>query len=785
LRRIFQGTPWVARVALAASLAVAATLITATTAHAQVVKKAAAAPTELDMRPLARFVPGEKLILLAESEGLDAHADAWAKTAAYKLLNDTSLGTMLEAVGGQLVDWALANVPNRKFSGADVVAAAKHVAHKGFAFGLTAPSAGGAKPGFVVVFRGATAREFRLPFARLLGTAMGDSKPKLQSKGARSVVTVPGATPEGGWVWWDENHDLVIVPAGGDDIVAAVLDGQSPSAVDNPNRVGLAQPDGNFVPVGVLFVDPKAEGAAALGLNRLTDQGIERLDYRWGFSEDALMSVARLAAPGPRTGALAFFDQPGFEVAGIPPLPEGIESFTAVSTDPGKALGALLEAAPPDLRAQLQQSLDQFKTKSRFDLQTDVLSKVGPRMVAYLMPGSERTTPAPFSTLSGLGWIEESTIRALGGATIPRAVLVAEVKDPEEFGKALDVLMLHVNKELRAQAAEVAEAAEARAAANPAGGFPGGGGAERERRSTPPPSLEFRLSTSTPKARVYVMTVPSTMSRSFPSTLRPSIRLSGNVVVFGTAGDVARLAMDAQPGDWRPTAELATAFEHLPKEMLALNVTDPRPTMPEALAALPGNLQKGINFAISLSEMRSDGGGGTPPGGPAESGEGPGFGGPPGVGRGVLGGGAQPPGGSGGYPGGPPGGFPGGPPGGGNPSTAAAMLQLNIAPDALPKAEELRSLLFPSATAVSVDDREIKIVSRSAFPNLFSPGNSVGMALAMPAIQVAHARAAAAMGIDLAPAPAPAPGQGPDAPPGGPPPGYGGPQGGGARRGMP
>ena len=36
---------------------------------------------------------------LIAAHGLDAHADAWQKTAAYKLLNDTKLGALLEDLG--------------------------------------------------------------------------------------------------------------------------------------------------------------------------------------------------------------------------------------------------------------------------------------------------------------------------------------------------------------------------------------------------------------------------------------------------------------------------------------------------------------------------------------------------------------------------------------------------------------------------------------------------------------------------------------------------------------
>src|SRR6266481_2387043 len=52
-----------------------------------------AAATE--SRPLARFIPKENLLLYVEFSGLDAHAASWKKTAAYRMLTETPLGTML------------------------------------------------------------------------------------------------------------------------------------------------------------------------------------------------------------------------------------------------------------------------------------------------------------------------------------------------------------------------------------------------------------------------------------------------------------------------------------------------------------------------------------------------------------------------------------------------------------------------------------------------------------------------------------------------------------------
>ena len=43
-------------------------------------------------QPLARYVPAEGLTVLLEHNGLAAQPQAWKGTAAYRMLNETSLG---------------------------------------------------------------------------------------------------------------------------------------------------------------------------------------------------------------------------------------------------------------------------------------------------------------------------------------------------------------------------------------------------------------------------------------------------------------------------------------------------------------------------------------------------------------------------------------------------------------------------------------------------------------------------------------------------------------------
>ena len=54
--------------------------------------------------PPARHVPRQDLLAYLEFDGLDAHADAWRASAAYKLLSDTKLGPLLEDLALQGIE---------------------------------------------------------------------------------------------------------------------------------------------------------------------------------------------------------------------------------------------------------------------------------------------------------------------------------------------------------------------------------------------------------------------------------------------------------------------------------------------------------------------------------------------------------------------------------------------------------------------------------------------------------------------------------------------------------
>jgi hypothetical protein len=180
--------------------------------------------------------------------------------------------------------------------------------------------------------------------------------------------------------------------------------------------------------------------------------------------------------------------------------------------------------------------------------------------------------------------------------------------------------------------------------------------------------------------------------------------------------------------------------------MVVLGVSDPREMMPALLASLPGTLQTMINTAITVARARAANpqqGGANPPG------AGPGLDGPGMMASrgGSSAGPGMPPRMRSGGGGGPGSGFggaaaPGGPGTDGNNAPAIpadAMVELKVDSDKLPKADDLRSRYFLSTLAVTVNDQDIRIVTREAFLSQYDLVGLGGFtALLLPAVQAAR-----------------------------------------------
>lgn len=494
---------------------------------------------------LARYVPGEGLIVLIDHEGFEIQPEAWKKTAASKMLNGTPLGAMFKDIAAQVFDRGLQSTPGAPVNGKEVVALLSHLGSQGFAIGFCGSFNPPRPKAAVLVIRNAAENELaQRVMKRLEGTAKQVEQPD-----GRKVWTITGAPIR----WWFEGHDAVFsyVPPGAPaDPVADTLDGKSPSALKNKGFTALSKPGPGVVPVGLLFVDLAGLPPLPPNLVQAGIDGIKRVEARWGIQDQAIVTEFGAQAPRPRRGVLAFFDQPPLGAGTRFAPPEGATDYTLLSIDPVKfadAFLAILDQNDPNAAGSVGQFALEFQQRTGLNLRKDLLAKLGPRM-GVLAPKSGGLSNAIAM------WFNP-----------PDLGVVIELKDPEGFEATLRRLIEAANIELKAAGAMVP--AQAGRPAKPGTEF-----------------AEFRPLKA--PERGYRLAVPPSVLPT-PAGLRPTILI-----------DIARgrLALAGSPAMARqvlPTLVL-DAPESKPIEdrgIVLVTKSDPTASLPEFLINVPALVQ--------------------------------------------------------------------------------------------------------------------------------------------------------------------------------------------------
>jgi prepilin-type processing-associated H-X9-DG protein len=627
--------------------------------------------------PLARYFPRQDLVVYVEFDGLDAHRDAWTKSAAYRLLNETTTGAMLEQSVAHLLDLIMSSQPQLPVKGHELVALGEDLLRSGFAVGINRAGGVGLPRCLALVVRGGATGAPRAAFDRFLRVAEGprDQMKRVEKPGGRKVQVL-GDSPPMSLSWWAEGDDLVVslVSPSGVDAIIAALDGREPNAVDHATRTALKRGDDapGFESVGLAFFDmaalpPLPREAVALGLGR-----IKRVDYRWGFHGPAIQSIIGLVAPTPRTGIPALFDQPAFDVRHLPPLPGGLAGFTVLSLDPTRLYDqtvAVARAIDPRASRPLAEIEDALQRLTGLDLRDELLAPLGSRVVVYTVPTKIN---APTNMLAGFA-------HAL--IFIPKSTIVIEVKDREAAAKALDALAKQSNRTVPVMP-------------NPRMGLSAAVNLGPMRRLKAPD--------------VGYFFGPSLSSIPFPVGMRPTVLVGRKEVVLASSPATARRARDLIDGSKAgglPSGDaLAGVLDQLPDRLTFLNVSDARQSMlPDVLVSLPGLIdslasRRGPGFfpflGMGLRRMVAPG-----PMDPDEAQD--------------------------------------------RESRAAIDLEL------IPEADSLRPFLFPSVSAMVVDDQGIRFLSREAFPTI-NPATAVPVAIAMllPAVSASRLAARRAQSVN-------------------------------------
>ncbi len=713
----------------AVGLALMAGLMSAAVASAQTAAPAAAAAAAGPAAPLSAYVPGEQVSLYWEFQGTEAHAAAWQKTSAYKILNETPTGAMLEDVVGQLLSQTTVKTSKLRISGAEAVTLGKHLLKHGF---LVAGF--GAQDSFVVVMRGVIKnKDTKAVAARLVSSRLDPKvKPKITDVDGHKIVLqkLDDGTFSAYWVDDARKEDLIYIPScqteSGVTMAAsqvfATLDGKTPNATNNPARQALLKEEDGFVPVGITFFDlnsvRKLPAAAALANvpRQLGVANVKKIDMRLGFQDKELVTITRVDAPKPREGLLALVDQPTFEKSNLPPIPEGVTGFSVVAFDPKRLfdqLTTLAKAMSPQAGEQIDAVAAQVKAKTRLRLKEDILGHFGPKMAIYVAPSKSASDAKP-----GFGPLAMLT----GGAEIPRLTLVIDIDDAAAFGRVLDELMIQLNQTLRA--AIPAPAVAAAEGDEPRAKSAKNAGAGVEFKMVPGPT------------KVYMLSYPSTMSGFLPSHVKPTIRVGPKHVVISVSPDSARAALEVKGGGAATTTYAAT-LQPAPAGLIFANVSDTSETLPKALASFPGALQAKLNAANAPPPAMAANTPGAPgSNGPGSSSPNPSY--PPGTFPNSSGAGqdstsrpqsnslvpgsssSSSSGGSSSSGSSSSGSSSSGQPGSGQPGSSAGESGIVFHIDAakLPTAAAIKPFLSPSLTTVSVDDQGVKMISRSSFPDL-------------------------------------------------------------------
>lgn len=526
---------------------------------------AAQAPADAPAPSLARYLPRQDLLFLLEFEGLDAHAAAWNKSAANKLLNDTKLGTLLEDVAGQVIEAAQQGVPPREqLSSAQYLDLLKHGVRNGFAVGVTGRPPRNSQ--IVLALRKGNRPEAVQLLDRAAAATRGqaEGKPEPVQKKGRTIHPLGN---EG--AYWFERDDLILTGKDAVDKILAAIDGGQPSAAGHPLRETLRKPVNGFEPAAFGFLDmavmpPLPPDAAALGLD-----GVKRIELQWGFQDDALMTRIGVVAPSPRKGVFALLDQPAFDIKSLPPLPAGQAAFAVFSIDPVKtydqivALGKRVNPA----NAQNAEALENaVRNDFGLDLRGDLLKHLGSKVAIYSQAGE---APPPGNPLAAI-------MAVYSGLTV-----TAEVRDEAALSKQLESLIKGINRVLTQ------------------GRW--GDGAD-------PPQFHKK---DGPRTEYVLEFPPGSIPEGPLGMLSPTIALDAKqLVLSGTsAGAEKALALTAAPAEqrWSATGAAVKMVERLPEKLTMLTVVDPRETIPVLIENLP-RIAQALNTQIANTQRRGPGG---------------------------------------------------------------------------------------------------------------------------------------------------------------------------------
>jgi hypothetical protein len=403
-----------------------------------------------------------------------------------------------------------------------------------------------------LVFPKAAKEGVLLPFVQTL-TGMANAPVQETKVGKRSVNHLNVQFVNFGW--WGEGDDVVFV-AGTEDPVAYA------KMIDN-NETGLAkaplyrQVNGfkEFPIVSRAYLDmaalTKMGGDVSPEIARLIDDlgltSVKSVTFVSGYDGPAERAITEIDIPGPRKGLLALVGQKKINLAGLPPLPDDVTSFSASNFNAGRIYDAGIEIVTagvrmfaPDQADNIKEGIKQFEGILGVKLGDDLFGSFDDMTVTYSTPSE-----------GPLG---------LGG------VYLLKVKNEQKLNAALDSLIKAIP-------------------------------------NLPIPGLNLEF-----KKRPYHGVEISELHLNTPGNFNiPCYAVhKGWLIVASYPQSIYGyvLRSKGELPTWKADAKLNQALQAFPSEFTSISVSDPRPTVKFVFSALPPLLSLANGFTQFAPGLR-------------------------------------------------------------------------------------------------------------------------------------------------------------------------------------
>lgn len=481
-------------------------------------------------------------VLFVTWDGSEAHADAWANTAAYDAIYKTGLIEVFHKILKYAGEQA---GPGQEF--AVVKRLVERVGASGFSVAVTVAGEGPPLPQGILVLHDAA--ELQGAVSELVQDAAGGDLQFESSVIDGLEVThalIPG-TPGVEFGWFQAgNHLALVAGMNATQAMAAVAAGKAPNITEHPLYQKYREGADGFevASLGWLELQPLRERFGPMPLSAfapvpnpdltvlgvLEAFGVDSLDsmvWQAGYRGRTLWSESHVLTHGERTGLMALVDQEPITLDDLPPIPFSTTGFHACSLDASGMYDNLVgvirnvsKLGPPDTAAQVEGMLAQLPDMIGLDPKADLLDTLGNVFCAYGDP-------------------RQGSFGVAFGVAI-------SVKDPER---------------LRATINKLAQMA-----------------------ATMSDPTELTVSSTTKQGREIIT---FELGGGF---LNPAVAVDDKWLVIGIVPQTVEaflMRLDGNLTRWEPTKSYQMAFDELPQEFTSITAMDPRKSYRTLLGVAP------------------------------------------------------------------------------------------------------------------------------------------------------------------------------------------------------